>query len=82
MLAYDLSIHQQQHKIENNQLHCISAYRHYKNSCKQSPGINEEAIKWMRSVWDDRKAGGYQFIGGLLIDEMTIQVTTDFEYNM
>ena len=36
----------------------------------------------MRSVWDDRKAGGYQLVGGLLIDEMTIQVTTDFEYNM
>ena len=72
MLANDLSIHQQQHKIENNQLHCISAYRHYKNTCKQSQGFNEEAIKWMRSVWDDRMARGYQFVGGLLSVEMTV----------
>lgn len=41
---------------------------------KQSPGINEDVIIWMDKAYKEMGAGVYQRTGGLLCDEMTIQV--------
>ena len=49
--------------------------RRYKNSCQQEPGINSEVISWMDSVWKEKgSAGAYEREGGLIFDEMTVQV--------
>lgn len=42
----------------------------------QTPGINLSVIQWVDEVWKDMKATVYQRTGGLLCDEMTIQVST------
>lgn len=41
----------------------------------QHQGINVEVIKWMDAAWADLGATGYQRTGGLLGDEMSIQVS-------
>ena len=41
---------------------------------QQCPGVNREVISWVDEVWREMNASTYTRTGGLLCDEMTIQV--------
>ncbi|XP_046357922.2 uncharacterized protein LOC124136148 [Haliotis rufescens] len=47
--------------------------QYYKNSVKQSPGINEEHLTWMEEEAKKNGIEGFGRHGGLLLDEMQIQ---------
>ena len=47
----------------------------YKNSVKQKPGLNEEVLEWMKREADKLNLDRFGKEGGLILDEMTIQVT-------
>lgn len=47
--------------------------QYYKNSVKQSPGINEEHLTWMEEEAKKNGIEGFGRPGGLLLDEMQIQ---------
>ena len=49
-------------------------FRKYKNIVPQEVGINVHVIKWMDAAWKELGATSFQRTGGLLGDEMTIQV--------
>lgn len=46
----------------------------YKNSVKQKPGLNEEVLDWMIKEADKLKLDSFGKEGGLILDEMAIQV--------
>ena len=52
----------------------IYHFSKYKTMVKQEPGINSEVITWMDKVWKNMAATPFERAGGLLCDEMTIQV--------
>jgi hypothetical protein len=47
----------------------------YKNSCTQNPGLNESVGKWMTQEADKKNIGPAGREGGIIIDEMSIQVS-------
>ena len=48
--------------------------RNYKNSCSQNPGLNDSVGKWMAQEAMKRKIGPEGKEGGIILDEMAIQV--------
>ena len=46
----------------------------YKNSCTQNPGFNESVGQWMAMEAPKRKLGPEGREGGIILDEMAIQV--------
>lgn len=44
-----------------------------KNTIKQSPGINEGVLEWMRLIALEEKRPDCDYSGGLLLDEMKVQ---------
>ena len=46
----------------------------YKNSCTQNPGFNESVGQWMAMEVSKRKLGPEGREGGIILDEMAIQV--------
>ena len=47
----------------------------YKNSCAQNPGLNESVGQWMAQEATKRKLGPEGREGGIILDEMAIQVS-------
>ena len=47
----------------------------YKNSIKQEPGLNKEVFKLMRQEAEKKKITKIGKRGGVMLDEMSIQVT-------
>ena len=47
----------------------------YKNSIKQEPGLNKEVFKLMRQEAEKKKITKIEKRGGVMLDEMSIQVT-------
>ena len=52
--------------------------RVYKNSCHQRSGINPDSITWMRTEADRLGLKGNALVGGIILDEMSIQVIIKF----
>ena len=50
----------------------------YKNSIKQEPGLNKEVFKLMRQEAEKKQITKIQKRGGVMLDEMSIQVTWKF----
>ena len=48
--------------------------QNYKNSCSQNPGFNESVGKWMAQEARKRNIGPEGREGGIILDEMAIQV--------
>ena len=48
--------------------------RMYKNSCTHNPGLNESVGQWMAQEAIKRKIGPEGREGGIILDEMAIQV--------
>ena len=48
--------------------------QNYKNSCSQNPGLNESVGKWMAQEAKKRNVGLEGREGGIILDEMAIQV--------
>lgn len=46
----------------------------YKNSCSQNPGLNESVGKWMAQEADKKRIGLEGREGGIILDEMSMQV--------
>lgn len=46
----------------------------YKNSCTQNPGLNESVGQWMAQEASKKKIGAEGREGGIILDEMAIQV--------
>ena len=46
----------------------------YKNSIKQEPGINSSVLELMKAEAEKRKIPPHGMIGGIMLDEMAIQV--------
>lgn len=46
----------------------------YKNSVSQKPGLNDEVLQWMLHEADKLKLDSFGREGGLILDEMAIQV--------
>ena len=53
----------------------------YKNLCSQNPGFNESVGKWMSEEALKRKIGPEGREGGIILDEIAIQVTNFFVFN-
>ncbi len=47
----------------------------YKNSVSQTPGLNDKVLDWMVKEADKLKLDSFGREGGLILDEMSIQVT-------
>lgn len=54
----------------------------YKNSCSQKPGFNESVGKWMAQEAVKRRIGPEGREGGIILDEMAIQVPEMFFYTL
>ena len=52
----------------------------YKNSCAQNPGLNESVGHWMAMEAAKRKLGPEGRDGGIILDEMSIQVCYSASY--
>ena len=52
----------------------------YKNSCAQNPGLNESVGQWMAMEASKRKLGPEGREGGIILDEMAIQVSGKASY--
>ena len=52
----------------------------YKNSCAQNPGLNEAVGQWMAMEASKRKLGPEGREGGIILDEMAIQVSGKASY--
>lgn len=50
--------------------------RRYKNCLQQEPGIQDHMLQWMRQEADRHGLEAEQRVGGLIFDEMSIQVST------
>ena len=50
----------------------------YKNSVKQEPGLNQEVFKLMTQEANKRKIGLMGRRGGIMLDEMSIQVCKNY----
>ena len=48
--------------------------QYYKNSIQQKPGLNEEVLQWMEQEADKVKLTELGRCGGIILDEMSIQV--------
>lgn len=48
--------------------------RMYKNSCSQNPGLNDSVGQWMKQEAMKRNIGPEGREGGIILDEMAIQV--------
>ncbi len=46
----------------------------YKNSVTQKPGLNDDVLKWMQHEADKLRLESFGREGGLILDEMAIQV--------
>ena len=46
----------------------------YKNSVAQKPGLNDDVLKWMQHEADKLRLESFGREGGLILDEMAIQV--------
>ena len=46
----------------------------YKNSVRQNAGFNNEVLEWMQIELEKLKAGPFGREGGIMLDEMAIQV--------
>ena len=51
----------------------------YKNSCTQNPGLNESVGQWMEQEASKKKIGAEGREGGIILDEMAIQVPVTAE---
>ena len=47
----------------------------YKNSSSQNPGFNESVGKWMAQEAEKKRIGPEGKEGGIILDEMSIQVS-------
>ena len=52
----------------------------YKNSCDQNPGLNDSVGHWMAMEAAKRKLGPEGREGGIILDEMSIQVCCSTSY--
>lgn len=52
--------------------------QYYKNSCRQSHGLNPDSIEWMRIEADRLNLSGNAMVGGIVLDEMSIQVHSSY----
>ena len=52
--------------------------QYYKNSVPQKPGLNEEVLQWMEQEAAKIKLTELGKCGGIILDEMSIQVSIDF----
>ena len=57
-----------------NFVHLKLQYRYYKSSVNQQPGWNTEAIEWCRKETERKRLKPDDHWGGLVVDEMKIQV--------
>ena len=48
--------------------------QYHKNVASQAPGVNESVIKWMVDEAGRKNVGAAGKVGGLILDEMAIQV--------
>jgi hypothetical protein len=54
-------------------LPCPNTLRKYKNCLQQKPGFNENLLTWMKQEADRINLKPYQRVGGIVLDEMSIQ---------
>ena len=52
----------------------------YKNSINQEPGVQESMLKWMSDEAKARNIPAHGMCGGLMCDEVSIQVLSFFFY--
>lgn len=48
--------------------------QYYKNSVSQNSGLNEDVLQWMEQEAEKLKLTEYGKCGGIILDEMSIQV--------
>lgn len=55
--------------------------QYYKNSVPQKPGLNEEVLQWMEQEAAKGNLTELGKCGGIILDEMSIQVPNDFYFS-